>query len=329
MDGIAVSPFRFVWWNVQSFGHYEDAWVTDPRLPRSPAEYAAKRERVAAVLRQLNAQEQLDLIALAEITSEAALDLRQTVCPDFEVFAIDSYFDGRPTFQVALLYNPRAGRCNEDLFIPVDVSEASRAMAILDFAGPDDVLRTYACHFTSQMGGEISARNRSEMARQLNRQVYDFLRGSVGQRARHVLILGDLNEEPFGMIEEDLFARRDRRWVRTPHGADIPLRRARLYNCGWRLLGERVPHPSPLRHGDAAGTYYSRERNRWYTWDHVLVSGSLLTEDLPYLDEKSIQVVSGPGLVGPDGRPSQFRLTDGQVEGVSDHLPVRGQILFP
>ncbi len=329
MDGLAVRHLRFVWWNVQSFGHYDTAWVADPRLPRSAGEYTAKRVRVAAALRAVLAEGGLDLIALAEITCEAAADLAQDVCPGFKVFAIDDLYQGRPTFQVAILYDPNAGPIFPDLFAPIDISDASRAMAVVEYRWATDLLRVYACHFTAQIGGEISLRNRSEMARQLNRHAYEFLQAGQGQAVRrHVLILGDLNEEPFGLLEEDLFARRDRRWVRTTHPADVPIRRARLYKCAWRLLGERLPHPSVGARGHAAGTYYSRDRNRWYTWDHVLVSGSLLTEDAPFLDEESVEVVCGPELIGDDGRPAPFSFRNGRGEGLSDHLPVRGRLVL-
>jgi endonuclease/exonuclease/phosphatase family metal-dependent hydrolase len=334
VDGASVRPFRFVWWNVQSFGHYDAAWVAEgrrQRLPSSPEEYTAKRQLLAAALREMMQDGGLDLIALAEVTGPAAHDLRQDVCPGFAVLAIAECaddFGGRPSFQVAFLYDPNAGAAVEDMLVPIHVSEASRPMAILDYNMPEDTLRVYACHFTSQIGEKASERNRSEMARQLNRHVYEFLRAGEGRKPRrHVLILGDLNEEPFGMLEEDLFARRERRWVRTAHAADAPIRRARLYNCGWRLLGERVAHPNPRVSGQAAGTYYSDAENRWYTWDHVLVSGSLLTDQFPYLDEESVEVVSGPGLVGADGRPARFRFTNGQAKGLSDHLPVRGRLL--
>jgi endonuclease/exonuclease/phosphatase family metal-dependent hydrolase len=276
----------------------------------------------------------LDLIALAEVSFEAACDLRQDVCPGFEVFAIDEVSRdpnrGRPTFQVAFLYDPGIAQVDQNLHCPVDVSEPSRPMAILDYKLPADTLRVYACHFTSQIGSRSSRKNREEMARQLNREAFGFLRNDAGQPTRrHILILGDLNDEPFGMLEKELIASRDRRWVCSPHATDVPVRRARLYNCSWRLLGERLPHPSPGIRGHAAGTYYWKKKNRWHTWDHVLVSGSLLGQGFPRLDEQSVCVVSGPGLVGRTGRPDKFRFAKGKVKGLSDHLPVRGQLLLP
>ena len=69
--------------------------------------------------------------------------------------------------------------------------------------------------------------------------------------------------------------------------------------------------------------------NEWHTWDHVLVSASLLTDSFPFLDEESIEIVTGRGLVEEDGRPAAFRFINGQAEGLSDHLPVRGRLLLP
>ena len=106
------------------------------------------------------------------------------------------------------------------------------------------------------------------------------------------------------------------------------MKRVRLYNCAWRWLGESGPHLGTTPAGEVAGTYFWKENNCWRTLDHVLVNGTLLTDQVPYLDESQLGVVTGPFLQGVQGRPQRFQWNNGKPTGVSDHLPIRGRIVL-
>ncbi|HYT92495.1 MAG TPA: hypothetical protein VEL76_27515, partial [Gemmataceae bacterium] len=165
--------------------------------------------------------------------------------------------------------------------------------------------------------------------RYLNGVVYDFLRSELETERRHVLIVGDMNEEPFGLLEERFHASRDRASARRrEHYTDQDTKRVRLYNCAWRWLGESGPHVGGTPAGEVAGTYFWREKNCWRTLDHVLVNGTLLTDQFPYLDESRVEVVTGPFLLGTKGRPQKFEWNNGKPTGVSDHLPIRGRVVL-
>ena len=101
-----------------------------------------------------------------------------------------------------------------------------------------------------------------------------------------------------------------------------------LYNCSWRLLGERRPHRGDPYRDDAAGTLYWEDANTWHTFDHVIVSGSLLTEAVPFLDESSLGAPVGRMVWGNDGKPLKFDWRGGRPVGLSDHLPIRGRIVL-
>jgi endonuclease/exonuclease/phosphatase family metal-dependent hydrolase len=159
--------------------------------------------------------------------------------------------------------------------------------------------------------------------------VYDFL--EEGRHNRHVVVVGDLNHEPFDAGARHLYAERSRSRVRAPaHPADEDVRRVRLYNCAWRLIGERrVDWIKNWEQLQVAGTYYNRRNKKWATVDHVLVNGSLLGRDPPHLDEETLQTFVHPGNFAADFLPAPFQWDGKSGIGASDHLPIVGELLFP
>jgi len=103
----------------------------------------------------------------------------------------------------------------------------------------------------------------------------------------------------------------------------------RLYNAGWRLLGERHPHGAAGEVAPAAGTYYDRERREWRTFDHILVSGGLLGASAPFLDEAAFGIMVPAGALGARGTPEPFDWNAGNPVGLSDHLPLVGRFVLP
>jgi len=190
------------------------------------------------------------------------------------------------------------------------------------------VVRFVACHWTGF--DEPSSRiARSRLADFLRRDTYDFLYPEAPDPkvARHVVVLGDLNEEPTAeLFTNNLEGRRDRKSSREEHWRDRDVRRVRLYNLAWRYLGEQVPHGTgrPLT-SVAAGTWYDGNRG-WRTLDHVLVSGGLLGDQPPYVDEENTVIISKPILQDERGLPSPFE--PDRSYGISDHLPIVGQLVL-
>ncbi len=318
---------RFVWWNLQSFAHYDPNRAGETQWPSSAEAYRAKSGRVDRALRELCGEPAPEALAFSEITRQAAVDLRDRLFPGHEVFSMDLL--RRSQQQVAFLYRP-AARFQEQMPLVVpEMPRGTRPMGVLDFLQTGQRIRFIACHWQARFS-ESSTHTRSDLARYLNRAVYRFLHeADTDTEGRHVVILGDLNEEPYGLVEERLNAARFRAHSRRKeHYADQDVSRTRLYNCAWRFLGEREPHRGRLDAGDTAGTYYWKAANSWHTFDHVIVTGSLLTERRPFLDEAKLAVVAGPAIMGDEPCPTRFEWNDGEPQGMSDHLPILGQIVL-
>jgi hypothetical protein len=316
----------FCWWNVNSFAHFEPSRAGEVQWPRSPDEYAAKCKRIDAALDAVRRSEHPHILAFAEITQRAALDLRDRLFPTYNVHSLDLY-SSKPELQVSMLYDPSTGFVNENLFVFHDVPRGTRPVALIDFECDGHRIRFYACHWSARFSEE-SKNTRSDTARQLSVEIYKFMH-EANDEQRHIVILGDLNEEPFGLVEERLFAHRFRERARArEHYSDESVSRVRLYNCSWRWLGERSPHSGDIMAGDTAGTYYWQKEKRWLTFDHVIVTGSLLSGSTPFVDETALRVFVCPEVLGHETTPQKFRLEQSEPRGLSDHLPICGRIVL-
>ena len=328
----ATATVDFLWWNLQNFAHFDVRKVDDPRWPKSTPEYEEKLRRIERVVTNLSTKRLPDLLAFAEITEEAANGLRGRFCPSYKVYSIA--LSDKLDLNIALIYNPTIGFGEEELLTFSNVPGSTRPMAILNFRSGRNLIRFYVGHWTARFSeGSDQWRQRSAFA--LSDAVYGFLFPDVLVReARHVVVLGDFNEEPYGLLEESLFAHRDRARAKYPlHYTDKSIKRAHLYNCAWKLLGEQSFHPLPSLGRSVAGSYYWREKKAWRTFDQILVSGSLLTSEVPFLDESSIQLVSSRDILpdnflATDGLPQAFEWNHGTPSGISDHLPLFGRLII-
>jgi endonuclease/exonuclease/phosphatase family metal-dependent hydrolase len=309
---------RIIWWNVHNFAHFELSRSVDSRWPVSKEEFEAKLDRLCLILKD-NIGDDMCVVALAEVTKMAAESLRDRILPNHKVLSMDLLDD--PEFQCAIIY-PNTKYFEEVVpFVVDNVPRGTRPMAVLDYVWLGHRLRIIACHWTARFKDD-SSKWRSEIARSLSRYVFDYLYDRSDLDNRHLIIVGDMNEEPFGILEDDLFAVRDRaRSRKSKHWADGDVKRKYLYNASWRFLGERLPHGASGH--NTAGTYYWTEEKKWKTLDHIIVDGSLVSGTVPSLNEVTTGVISHPLAYGFKSLPVKFSW-DGTspVGGASDHLPI-------
>ncbi|WP_088257563.1 endonuclease/exonuclease/phosphatase family protein [Fimbriiglobus ruber] len=321
----------FGWWNLHNFAHYDADRTSDPRWPRLLAHYEAKRTVILTAFQELFADEFPDLLAVCEITREAARDLTARLPGGYNL-AVSPTYPHDDGFQVAVFYRQGKGFSPEPpLFASAveDVAAGTRPMIPVHFTFQSHVIRFVACHWTA-FDSDSSREARERLADVLRRDSHAFLEPEVPKpgQCRYVVILGDLNEEPTsGIFKSRLVGRRDRESSHARHWRDTQVRRVRLYNAAWRYLGEQVAHGNPAVRGlGAAGTYF-QDPHDWRTFDHLLVSSGLLGASPPYLDEAQTRVVPTPIMVGEDGLPRPFE--PGKTRGVSDHLPIVGRLVLP
>ena len=317
----------FAWWNLHNFAHYDASHDDRLRWPKSIPDYEAKRDRVLAAFGVMFGQDYPDLLAVCEITREAAQDLTQRLPSGFGLTISPTYrYDDK--FQVAIIYRLGVGLSVEPPLLPAeeDLNHGTRPMIPVNLTIPGHVIRFVACHWTAFEKSRVA---RQRLADVVKRDAYNFLYPAEVRKTglrRHAVILGDLNEEPMSEIfEERLIGCRDRESSRGQGKRDDEVRRVQLYNAAWRYLGEQTAHSAPkVQTPSVAGTYY--QDRQWRTFDHVLVSSSLLSEKPPYFDEAQTGIVATPIMVDEEGLPRPFE--PGKPRGVSDHLPVVGRIVL-
>jgi endonuclease/exonuclease/phosphatase family metal-dependent hydrolase len=324
---------RFAWWNLHDFAHFDRNRRSHPRWPQRKSHHTTKRDRVLAALDELFGTDYPDLLALCEITREAAVDLRNSLPAGFNLI-VPPPLPRDDGFQVAVFFRPAAGLTEELPLLPFDeedVTEETRPMLVAHCSVPGHVIRFVACHWTA-LDVPSSSVARQRLADVLRRNTYEFLDPATRPTGRlhHIVVLGDLNEEPTApLFDERLTASRDRASSRETHWRDREVRRVRLYNAAWRFLGEREPHglvgPQPP---DISGTYFGAQKG-WRTLDQVLVTEGLLSTNPPFLDETQTRIMSTPLMRDSAGRPVPFEPTAATAPGVSDHFPIVGRITLP
>jgi endonuclease/exonuclease/phosphatase family metal-dependent hydrolase len=329
MDG-QLGLLTFCWWNLHNFAHYDAARSGDPRWPIRHEHYEAKRGRILVAFQELFGQGFPDLLAVCEITREAARDLAGLLPPGFNV-SVSPPYPRADEFQVAVFYRSGAGFSPEPPLIPhelEDLPENTRPMVPVHFTLQGHIMRFVACHWTA-LDIDSSRHARERLADVLRRDIYEFLKPDVPAPgvARHVIVVGDLNEEPTAPVfEHQLIGRRDRESSRSRHWRDAKVKRIRLYNAAWRFLGEQAAHGTPGAATNApAGTYF-REPHDWRTFDQILVSSGLLDATPPYFDEARTRVESTPIMRDERGLPRPF-VPDSSL-GVSDHFPLVGRLIL-
>lgn len=323
----APSEFRFCWWNVQDFAHFDVGRAGTKRWPKSADEYAEKLRRVVTAFDSMFGADQPDVIGLCEITRPAAERLRARRFPDHDL-VLTSPGD-LSAFQITLLIRRGRGLTGLEPWFAEVVPAGTRPMGVVRYQSSKANIRIVACHWPA-FDEESSSEARRHCADRLQSGIYDFLFPSrTVAIPRHVVVFGDFNIEPYTpLFRRTVYSSRDRDYARRrPHHTDDAVRRVGLYNCGWRLLGEAHPHGQPQPSSRRVGTYYRAKNRQWRSYDQVLVTGGLLTGQPPYFDEGALLVRADTGNLVED-KPAKFRFENGVGYGVSDHYPLSGRIVL-
>lgn len=319
----AESDLGIFWWNTHNFFHYDAARKGD-RWPSSPGVYIEKCNRVDnALMAFFENYNKPEIIAFCEITNRASEDLKNRLLADYNFLSLDAHpLD--PSSQISIFYKEK------DFFkiteinpiVVEDTPNGTRPMAVIDIEFKSKIIRLIACHWQArfkQQNGKYKVR----VADYLSKYIYDFITENDSIKSKDVILIGDLNEEPFDEIPSDyLNSHRFRdRATKSIHWTDKKVKRINLYNCTWRLLGEK--HPAQCtKNLQIAGSYYWEDEKSWHTLDQILATSGLIGASVPRLDEDSTHIVSMKEFL-PESLPKKFSYsTVNGYKGLSDHLPI-------
>lgn len=321
-----MKSLKLMWWNACNFFHFDIDKISVDRWPKSRSEYEAKCRLVDIAIGEIkDIAGEIDILCLCEISRVAVEDLRDRLFPGFNVASLDIK-NNFPTLQVAIIYPPDRKVLTFSECPPITVPDAPRStrpMAVLDVKMADKSIRIICCHWQARIDEENSEDTRYTIAKHLSKLCYDYIKNGD---CDNLIIVGDLNEEPFERSLRALHAHRHRkRALAKSHPADHDVKRLHLYNPSWRYFGEQTPSVKHASYGASmlgcAGTYYRATRSTWHNFDQIIVSAGLLSRTPPFVDENEIFVVSCSTFL-TKGLPIKFSYNKSKAKGLSDHLPL-------
>lgn len=305
----ALERIPFAWWNTK---------VSPPSI-RS---IATERHRTAVVdiLRALVEQHGCLLVALAEVQGENVLRwLPDGLRASWN--AVNDTSGERHAFDVAIAYDRRSLTLMDHRWVRTyHATHAVRAGLVATFGVHDrgGWLIVAAAHWRSNVGDAAGADALRSRSAEVLRDAILASTEAVGEDVP-VLILGDFNAEPFDkQFDASLPTSRSRAAVQRHR----PRSRSDLlfYNAAWRWLGERHAWDGEQQPPTLAGTFCSTGTVRptsWRTFDHVLVSPSLLRRDGWSLDERTLGIHDDSAV---------FDRAGARPRAPFDHLPIVGHL---
>lgn len=297
-----VLPLRFAWWNTG----------VAPSVGR--AVDVGHKAKAISVVGRLVVEEGCALIGLAEVYRQRIWDwLPAADRPHWG--SVSPRIDADDGYDLGVLYDRR--QLDAVGFHWLGVNHAGRRVrpgVVVEFETKGGAVAVVLAHWPSGMGDAESARDRRSRAASAVRNAV----ASLSVRAVPVLVMGDLNLEPFDQaLGADLPTSRYRDAVlqhRARDESDIL-----LYNASWRWLGEMHGRKGHAPRSSLAGTYRTRDKTptAWRTFDQVLVSGTLLGNRGWALHEAGLGVWSHDAV---------FSRERSRPEPPFDHLPLVGEL---
>jgi endonuclease/exonuclease/phosphatase family metal-dependent hydrolase len=311
-EAAAPGEYLFCFWNTENF--FDDKLDNRPHQPdksydawfaENPRILHEKLDHLSSALMELNGGKGPDILALAEVESERAVELLRDALND-------RLADKAPAYKHILYKDPHGGRhIATALLTRLDVDRdrtrlLGRRQRILEgrVLVNDHELVVIVSHWTSRLtdreGSEKEGHGRSDYAD----KIYGAFR-AMWERNRDVavLICGDFNDTPDDTsVTKNLHATGDLEAVRANREP---------------LLLDLFAGKDP----NQFGTHYYR---KWLIFDHIVVSPGLLNDRGWSCDPDSVQRVRTPSRLGDKvKRPWSFGSPRHEgSRGYSDHFPV-------
>jgi hypothetical protein len=349
-----MSEIRIAFWNLGNlFDTTASEIATDfeftPAHGWDKPTFEAKVRNLASIITQMHDGGGPDLLGVCEIENAAVAQrlMEATGRPDYRLAHVES--PDLRGIDTSLIYS-------NQVFKPVEPEDIKSHMVHLRYPtrdifevhlrliANDAELIVLVNHWPSRRQGQYETEpHRMTVAEHCGRLVDGFLTLSRAEFLalpntppslavlnerwnRNVLLMGDLNDEPFDRsvlnylqgtkdldhLEEEIKAASGQH---LPEASSYLDRRAYLFNCAWPWLGA----------ADKGTIHYPSGTNTMNVFDQFLVSRGLYygKRDLRIRCEAA-KIFTPPDLATPKGRPRPFdRKTK---KGYSDHFPITGLI---
>ena len=272
--------------------------------------YNKKLSNMAFVISKIAADVTPDgpaLLGVSEIANRGVLEdlVKDPQIADREYKIIHYDSPGRRGIDVALLYQEKyflpVNSKSVELTMPEDTSFRTRDQLVVSGLLNGEMIHVVVNHWPSRSGGEKRSRPKRNAAGKLARHIVDSLL-MLDQNAK-ILVVGDLNDDPVNpSVEQYLRAK----------GEKNELEKGDLYNPMYPLY--------------KAGIGSLAYRDRWNLFDQVIISQSLLGDDMSDFKFYKAVVFNKKYLLQKEGAYAGYPLrTFGggvYLGGYSDHFPV-------
>ena len=315
---------RFVWYNVENlFDPFDDSLILDEEfLPGGLRQwnwvrFERKIEMICKVIAGTGGWAPSEIVALAEVENDFVLHwlCRETPLLKYGYRWIHEDSPDPRGIDIALLYLPDAFKPLQYTFYGVDISPytGKRTRDILHVKGivyEKDTLHLILNHWPSRWEGKLETENRRRLAALRCRRLFDSI--TVAENSPAIIVSGDFNDEASDPS------------IRLTLG--VQACETRIGNINDTLLYSLSSNTDKHVRGSL------KYRGRWYLFDQVFTSGSLLCNGRGECSGLYV-LCDGMKVYRPDfllERDIQwaglkpFRTWNGYhyAGGFSDHLPV-------
>jgi endonuclease/exonuclease/phosphatase family metal-dependent hydrolase len=349
-----MPDIKIAFWNLQNlFDTTASELATDfeftPAQGWTQAVFDTKVKNLAAIIKQMHGGQGPDLLGLCEVENKSVIEslLTQVGRADYEIAHIDS--PDLRGIDTTLVYS-------NQVFDPPAVADIVAHNVYLRFAtrdifqvrlqlkGSATEINVLVNHWPSRRQGQYESEpHRMTVAEHCGRiadGLLKFTRAELLHPAgaaltlqelndrwnRNILIMGDLNDEPFNRSVLDyLRAGKDldhvEEQLKPAPGKPLPEPKTYLsqsaffFNAMWPLLGPP----------DQGTFYLSSATNSFNLLDQFIVSRGLCFGEAGLkLDTATVEIFRASVMTTPKGRPKVFDKTT--AKGYSDHFPITAVI---
>ena len=317
----AQTSFQVGFWNIENLFDTTDAQLVQDedftptgRYQWTEARLSKKFESLSRVIHDLDSQNDLAILGLAEIENYAVLSRLNDDFIKRGMAIVHKESPDERGIDCALLYDSSLVTLVKQRFIPIFLAGGEKTRDIIETefrlkdASGKQSLYVFVNHWPSRWGGQ-------EQTDPLRRAAANTLRTRVDQILMYdpqadIVIMGDFNDYPTDPSLNE---------VLRAHALNPTAYPGDLINTTWKLHA-----------GHESGTY--KYRGEWGVLDQIIISQGMINKKYFEWGFESTHPFAEPYLIESEGKYSgwPFRMfRSGTYQGgYSDHLPIICNIIF-